>query len=426
MRRHKCHTSFPPSRLTMEPVDHCLVLLDELCARARYIPQLAADSSPRKIAKRHSDLASMSEKWAQVQQLLDVPSHPHPAPLPQSQNSENPGQADNAPAPQPPAKETTVERTQRLIGERIQRILPDEDVGPEDYLDATDFEVQLTQELSMATAADKEDDGLRRLIRGHADTPDQWEDALHHLSEGRASWDTACAQSIANNAISNDTQRLLAVHKEWCERRDLDRAVFYVDYVVRQVDVIYFMTVWESHDSDQEWKTKFFEQAFRLDRPKLYASIQETTAGSRARNLLEKSLQTDLTRYKRDYGRAIAQRKTILRLYRMFGPGVFLDTLWETIGPNGPSQPVKRSTEFTKLVRHLCNVMPNSPQKSCLLPVSRYEWTADSLYRVLEILTGSTVVSEYVREFMVQHPPTAAEDATFHWGLREPEEEPEE
>jgi hypothetical protein len=101
-----------------------------------------------------------------------------------------------------------------------------------------------------------------------------------------------------------------------------------------------------------------------------------------------------------------------------------LDELWNTVGEQGPSKPVKRSTTFLDVSEYICEHLPTIPGIEEEQPISvlTHQENADSLYRILSILTGSAEVSEHVRAFLVKHPPKDY-GVYWKWGLLEDEDD---
>jgi hypothetical protein len=45
----------------------------------------------------------------------------------------------------------------------------------------------------------------------------------------------------------------------------LDRGVFFVDFVLRQIEILKFIWAWMQRDEDKKWKSLYMEAAFHFD-----------------------------------------------------------------------------------------------------------------------------------------------------------------
>ena len=107
----------------------------------------------------------------------------------------------------------------------------------------------------------------------------------------------------------------------------------------------------------------------------------------------------------------------IYSTYEQLRLGVFFDQIWDMVGDEGPSKPVKRTTQFLQLSNYICSNLPDFLGQEYTLPVATYVWNADLLYHILRILTSSEEVSEFVHQFIEMQLPKDAEEWT--WGLHE-------
>ncbi|KAJ7493389.1 hypothetical protein B0H11DRAFT_1911286 [Mycena galericulata] len=154
------------------------------------------------------------------------------------------------------------------------------------------------------------------------------------------------------------------------------------------------------------------------------------TPGTPARAALEAQIEQVQKNFRKDHSRAIVERKNLALLYTnaiptytpQLGPGLFLDQTWDAVGVSASKAP-KRSTKFYALSTYLCDHLPqveiaDSSGGTLPYPVTTYTQNADSLYRVLWILSGSREVPDYVQQFLTDFPPKEY-DRVWNWGLSE-------
>ncbi|KAJ7641262.1 hypothetical protein FB45DRAFT_1000020 [Roridomyces roridus] len=289
-------------------------------------------------------------------------------------------------------------------------------------MDAQDFRRLLLHPQKFQNAAERENSGVQRLFGPHSDTPDAWTDALTDLLTERLSWHDLCRQP--DDADAEPEERLLTVFKLTLLKRlsnapNLDKAVFFVDYVIRTIDVLKFVHLWKSHHSDKSWKTRYLNAACRHEHAELHARRNACPAGSPDRLELDADLTKAEKKFHNQHSRLLKRRKEVAKLYQHFGPGVLLDPTWDTINADG--SPITRSPLFPKLVDYVCDNIPDSDlDENFKMPypaAGTYLPNADSLYHILWNLTGSTVVSEYVKDYIEENPPNVYGDYVWTFGL---------
>ncbi|KAJ7437134.1 hypothetical protein B0H11DRAFT_2294558 [Mycena galericulata] len=177
----------------------------------------------------------------------------------------------------------------------------------------------------------------------------------------------------------------------------LDKGVQFVDYVLRTIELLKFIRLWTSRDEDRKWKSTYLDNACRIDNEPLYLEREAASPGTPARAALDSQIE-------------------------QLGPGLFLDPTWDAVGVSASKAP-KRSTKFYALSTYLCDHLPeveiaDSSGSTLPYPVTTYTQNADSLYRVLWILSGSREVPDYVQQFLTDFPPKEY-DRVWNWGLCE-------
>jgi hypothetical protein len=99
------------------------------------------------------------------------------------------------------------------------------------------------------------------------------------------------------------------------QRPILDRGVYFVDYVLRQVEVLKFAITWDGHDSDKKWKTTYLDNTFKFDHQDLYRRAEEAGVGSSEKVELQRQIVQELKKYRKEFSRATKQKKVLLALY---------------------------------------------------------------------------------------------------------------
>ncbi|KAF8192735.1 hypothetical protein K438DRAFT_1935000 [Mycena galopus ATCC 62051] len=301
----------------------------------------------------------------------------------------------------------------KAVVSRATAILPK--VGSEGpgYLTAADFE-NLLLDKPAGAQSDIEDAALRRLFAGFASSERAWDAHVGPLLENRLGWDAMCERAQDNAEISDEKQRLLATHTDLARQPEVRRGVSFVDFVLRTIEVLKSAITWKN--CTKKWKTTYLKAAFQTDYHGLCRQYDSAPAGSQTKADAKTAMEKEFQRYKKRYGEAMRQRLDLLGLYRQFGPGILLDMTWDIIGEGGPSRPIKRSGPFPKLCKYICANLPPCPDDpDGRFPVKTFVWNGDSLYRILRLLTGSSVVSDHVAAFLCQHPPEDS-DTDWTWG----------
>ncbi|KAK7063967.1 hypothetical protein R3P38DRAFT_3164959 [Favolaschia claudopus] len=394
------------------------VQLRRLYAKAtKTFAALPPDASPGTKAERRAIHEETNQIFKDIAQMLELPDD--------SESNEDETLVADEPEPPQDAPADPVEA-------RAATIIPPPGTCGSRFLNAEDFRASLSAK-AIGKRDELEDAAFRRLFAGYTDSEDNWvrilpqliisgqrsvqAAALEPLLRARTPWGTLCEESIANDSIEDPCTRLLKTHKELALKAEMDNSVFFVDYVLRQIQILKFVILWTAHDDQRKWKTDYLNAAFELDFRQLHEERNRAPVDSQLRADKTVTLKTQMARYKKDYARVIKQRRDVLALYRKFGPGIFLDMYWDTVNPEGPSVSVKRSTTFGKLCEYVCSHLPYSPPpyENCELPMITHADNADSLYNILHILTDSTTVPEFVANFMRENPPDINNE-NWRWG----------
>ncbi|KAJ6453648.1 hypothetical protein C8R47DRAFT_1228949 [Mycena vitilis] len=258
-------------------------------------------------------------------------------------------------------------------------------------------------------------DFLALLFVGFQDSNEAWRAVLEPLTIVRKDWKQTCEQSVADDEGLEQEARLLAAHKLLAQKHGMDQGVFFVDFVLRQIEILKFICTWVAPDSQKGWKTRYLNAAFEHDYADLVSGAAKEGAGSQAKAESDTKVEKARAKFRKDHGKAILERKNLALLYQKFGPGIFLDRVWDTVGDSA-SLPTKRSTIFHKLTAKICTNLPQFEDAPVPLPTTTYAVNADSLYRILRILTGGDEVSQYICEYIRKNPPEEY-GLDFTWGL---------
>ncbi|SJL12149.1 uncharacterized protein ARMOST_15570 [Armillaria ostoyae] len=293
----------------------------------------------------------------------------------------------------------------------------DEDEPPGNFTDRTHFfsprVFHLTMSNPVQTGAAAENKALLRLLHGYAGEQDHWASVLHAPLKDLQDWDSWCEQSKANDAQEVFEDQLLffpkMVHAFGSE---LD-ATSFLQYVLRMIEALKFIERWNSDEwrdgqSPRTWKIKHVEHAFKYSSSAnndLWQRLHHLPKQIAARQPLNKAMK----KHSSEHARMITSRNTFYDLYKLFGPTVFLDRLWD------PQYP--KSKSFRALLGYLTDNMPQD-ETAYPINVTRFSRGADSLYNILSILT-SNAVAKYAQKFMQEHEPRGQE-GTRSWG-RAPE-----
>ncbi|KAJ7629714.1 hypothetical protein DFH06DRAFT_1225232 [Mycena polygramma] len=380
-------------------------LLRQLKAKVDNLQPLSPTASPGTVAQRRADYRLGQQIFSTIETIM-------------KEGEDDDEEEDTDTNSTGGNKDGDAEPDVDPIAKRAENVMPEAGTL-DDFLEAPDFLLLLLNGRSSQHKA-SEDAGFRSLFSGYADTQAEWTKALEPLLVARLDWESVCDRSVQNDSKADMCERLLETHKDLALKPSLDRGVFFVDYVLRQVEVLKFAILWDENDDQKRWKMDYMEAAFRADFAELYGKWERARSRSQLKADLEQEIHKEEKRWKKDFGRVVKQRRTLLMLYRKFGPGIFLDEICETVGPRGPSKPVKRSVQFVKVAEYICANLPNMPHpnEELPLPMSTHVWNADSLYRILQILSGSDVVPVHVQNFLRAHPPDDC-DEEWKWGLNE-------
>ncbi|KAJ7918308.1 hypothetical protein B0H13DRAFT_2321475 [Mycena leptocephala] len=367
------------------------VLLTRLLDKAKQLQPLSPSASPGTISRRKNDYALSHKILEEVQTIIE---NAHKAEeLAELQEPQNPSEDS----------EEESEEDKNPMTARCSAVLPVTPHLPAP-LKALDFRRLLLDNAPRHGAA-AEDDALRRVFAGFEDTKEGWVEALEQLLVDRKDWVDICQRSTDNDREPRLDQRLLVTHKLLSLQPALDQGVFFVDFVLRTIDILKFIWNWVNLSKKKKWKTEYLDAAFQHDFSELHHKRDIAPAGSQQRCDLDKEIKDSCKKWRRNHGHAIKERKNLALMYHNFGPAVFLDRFWDTVGSSA-SIPTRRSVHFHQICEHITANLPNCeadvPLPSTILT---YQRNFESLYRILEILTGSDDVPEYVRTFVEENPP---------------------
>ncbi|KAJ7668878.1 hypothetical protein B0H17DRAFT_1209851 [Mycena rosella] len=392
--------------------------LKSLLSKAKRVKPLTPSASPRTQSERQ-------EEHRMTRQVLDAVSAHMDATRKTEEESRESSRDLSVGSINPEAREREREQEPEEeepdpVTSRFKSVVPEPPYIPSP-LKATDF-CKVLLDNAPTKATEREDNAFIRLFTGYEDTEAAWVKELEPLVVARQSWTDTCTASIANDQVEDLNEKLLVTHKLLASKPGLDRGVFFVDYVLRCIATLKFIWVWIERGEDRNWKTTYLDRACRHDNARLYDQRDEAPAGSQLRKGLDGQIKKAEQRFRSDHSRAILERKILALLYEHFGPGIFLDETWDAIGDSA-SKAAKRSVTFHKLSQQICTKLPTYPEvteqtQDLPYPVLTYEQNADSLYRILRILSGSETVPDYVQAFMEAHPPKQY-GMEWNWGYAE-------
>ncbi|KAJ7825533.1 hypothetical protein B0H13DRAFT_2442315 [Mycena leptocephala] len=329
-------------------------LLESLRTRVGNMKPLPPSASPGTIGRRRAEYAMTKEILGELQKKME------------EMEPEDDSETEKDTTPKDP------------VLARFEAVVPDPTDMP--ALRTADEFKKLLLDKQRHSAIDAEDTGFRRLFVGYEDADENW----------GLSW-------ILTLDFWQRTMQVLSI------KDGLDRSVFFVDFVLRQIEILKFIWTWTARDDDKKWKTLYLQAAFQIDFENLHRQHASARAGSQEKAEIQDEIDSAFKKFKKDHANVIKERKNLALLYDHFGPGIFLDQVWDTVGAS-----------------HICANLPDWDGMPLPLPASTYSPNANSLYRILYILTGSDVVPEYVTAFIQMHPPKEyGEDWT--WGLYDEE-----
>ncbi|KAK0464355.1 uncharacterized protein EV420DRAFT_1037968 [Desarmillaria tabescens] len=278
------------------------------------------------------------------------------------------------------------------------------------FLSARVFQLYMSRPIQ--TGIDAEQKGLLRLLHGYAGRPEQWAEVLNTPLESLQDWDSWCQQSQDNDDTEDFDDQLVFFPKMVQAFSNESDAHSYVQYVIRMIETLKFIERWNKQErrdgqSARAWKIKYIENAFK------YSSSTNNDLWNRLHHLPKKiaarePLNKALKKHSSEHARMITSRNTFYDLYKLFGPGVFLDKLWDPLN--------HRSKSFRPLLEHFTNNMPFVVKNGTSIPinVTRFTWGADSLYNILSVL-ASEAVAKHAQKFMQEHEPDG-QAGTRLWG----------
>ncbi|KAF8911735.1 hypothetical protein CPB85DRAFT_644621 [Mucidula mucida] len=276
--------------------------------------------------------------------------------------------------------------------------------GSENYIHVEEFVLALTSPVERGTKG--ENAALRRLLQGFSDEEKNWRSVLDPLAVSCDAWINRCQKHRLNNVLPDQDQQLLYYEKTIYQQATGAQVVQYIDHVIHLVETLKFIARWNKRENDQgtkKWKTTLIRDSFCASSPQ--NDELWTTLSKKPKNQCQ-ALKSAMKTFSSDHARRITTYNNLANVYKMFGPGIFLDLFW------APETP--KSKTFRPFLEYLRQNMPVS--ENLKLSVYNYGRSADSLYCILEVLAG-TEIAIFVQDFMKEYPPYLPRGSPeFTWG----------
>ncbi|KAF9029231.1 hypothetical protein BDZ89DRAFT_1250161 [Hymenopellis radicata] len=232
--------------------------------------------------------------------------------------------------------------------------------------------------------AESELQAIERLLAAYTDHSNNWKLYLQEFKGSRKSYNQACVDAQTNEAEEDENKKLRNIETRLREDNSTNAGEQFVWFVLRTIESIRYIKIWNTHHQNRKWKTQLIEQTFADEFPEL---LKDDSAAGQMKK------ETLLKKYKRSHTTVIQARRELLVLYEKFGPGILLDRVWDA---DATRRGTRRSGRFRDIVLLLC------VDNSHWVPIHSHY--ADSLYNILSIL-ASKDVAEYAKDFLTQHPP---------------------
>ncbi|KAH7913491.1 hypothetical protein BJ138DRAFT_1124383 [Hygrophoropsis aurantiaca] len=260
------------------------------------------------------------------------------------------------------------------------------------------------------THAVAEDLAFQRLLRGYQGASfAEWaeETARYTPSENISTVVLKC-QSCDN--MENIDERLVERSVMFFQRENNKDRDDFLALIVRQIEAMKFAIDWSNRGKQKggkTWKGKYYADTFK-EHP-----------DAKGLNSTDKRYAIAFKAFRNRHEKEATARNRLLDLYNtvccffstlqcrpsvigsQFGPGVFLDPLWDAYAHRG--------RDFVHVLESLCQYISTTtdpetglPVKTCL--IERHAGTADALLNFVKYLGGVEAL-EYVDNFLVTFPP---------------------
>ncbi|KAJ7274173.1 hypothetical protein C8J57DRAFT_1225042 [Mycena rebaudengoi] len=256
-------------------------------------------------------------------------------------------------------------------------------------------------------AQTREDAALVRLYHCYWDTPANWIAAMRPLRAEQAAGGLSPNEDDARDG-EDVHQAMFRMHKaclfssRQCTGTGKKKKAFILGtHIVRMMETLLLVREWESPSLSKGSKTAYVNLAFEHEQPEHDAAITALTHDPVALKASGRAEGGRLEQIPENSRCAYARPAQYGDDYQ-FGPGIFLDPIWDTLDPETGKARTRSATFYQDWGMVEMGMMS-------------YSGNCDSLFRVLTQL-GLRDVAEAAEKFMTDHPPNIVPEIDFPWG----------